>query len=95
MTRFIFFLFQWLEFDPSLAYCRADGLQNLAQDGYTLMHVAAKYNNIEAMKVLLEMKHVSSWAVDLQGRLEHNSYSFIVSHFSKTISLTLTPAIKP
>ena len=94
MTRFISFWLQWLEFDPSLAYCRADGLQNLAQDGYTLMHVAAKYNNIEAMKVLLEMKHVSSWAVDLQGRWDHNSYSLVVSHFSKIISLTLTPSMQ-
>lgn len=59
---------QWLEFDPSLAYCRAERLENLAQDGYTLLHVAAKYNNLEAMRVLLEYKYVSTWAVDLQGR---------------------------
>lgn len=64
----MYHLRQWLLFDSTLASCRAEKQGNLAQDGYTPLHVAAKYNNIKALKILLECEGVSTWTVDLQGR---------------------------
>jgi serine/threonine protein phosphatase PrpC len=56
-----------LEFDPSLATCRAN-FDKLGPDGYTPLHVAAHFNNIKALRILFEIDGVSAWIRDLQGR---------------------------
>jgi serine/threonine protein phosphatase PrpC/ankyrin repeat protein len=58
---------RWLIFDPTLATCRTN-FDKLAPDGYTPLHVAAKFGNIPALKVLFEVEGVSAWIRDLQGR---------------------------
>lgn len=74
--------------DPTYVSCRASGLLNIAVDGMTPLHCAARWGKVECVHVLLkefrlnrednlESVHVSSdpWAVDLQGRtpLHHAS----------------------
>lgn len=59
--------------DPSLATIRCANMGYLLPDGFTPLHAAAYYNNIEAVKVLLALKDgdrqlVSSLCTDLQGR---------------------------
>ena len=40
----------------------------LGLDGFTPLHIAAQFNNIKALKILLEVEGVSAWIRDLQGR---------------------------
>ena len=58
-----------LTFDPSLAMSRTTEMNNLAVDGQTILHVAASFGNVEALKIMVEQgKDVSLWVRDLQGR---------------------------
>lgn len=56
-----------LEFDPSLATCRAN-FDKLGPDGHTPVHIAAHFNNITALTILFEVEGVSAWIRDVQGR---------------------------
>jgi hypothetical protein len=60
-------MMQWLEFDPSLAMCRAD-FGALGPDGQTPIHIAAGRNNLNALKCLLNAPGATAWVRDLQGR---------------------------
>lgn len=53
---------------PQNASCRSTRLENLAADGQTPMHVCARYNNLVAMKLLVERYNASSWVIDIRGR---------------------------
>ena len=56
-----------MAFDPSLATCRTH-FGNLGPDGYTPLHVAAYFNNMKALRILLDVDGVSAWIRDVQGR---------------------------
>lgn len=64
-----------LKFDPTLASCRVIGFHSLADDGWTPIHVAAKFNRPAIIAQLLELGRngdntgpPSVCMVDLQGR---------------------------
>lgn len=62
-------LTQYLQYDPTLPTARLAGLGGLAVDGQTPLHVAARFNNLEALKLFAKFgEKVSFWVIDLQGR---------------------------
>ena len=58
-----------LTFDPRLAMARTTEMGALAVDGQTLLHVAASFGNVDALKLMVAQgQDVSLWVRDLQGR---------------------------
>lgn len=54
--------------DPELLHSRAANFKEMAKDGWTLIHTAAAFGNLEALKMLLEEFQASAWVRDCQGR---------------------------
>lgn len=60
---------QYLTYDPSLPMARLADMGALAVDGQTPLHVAARFNNLEALQLFSKLgQKVSYWVIDLQGR---------------------------
>mmetsp|Transcript_3174 Transcript_3174/g.4913 ORF Transcript_3174/g.4913 Transcript_3174/m.4913 type:complete len:1196 (+) Transcript_3174:43-3630(+) len=61
--------------EPELAVCRACELGNYCVDGATPLHAAARWGNVDVIKVLLGLRDSSGnrlvdvWSCDLQGRV--------------------------
>ena len=54
--------------EPELALYRTYGFGVTAPDGFSLLHVAAAFNNCKAIDYLLKNSQLKAWTLDLQGR---------------------------